>query len=304
MCRSDSQPGGPRRCGKHMRERLDAATIVLEQANATLLERTAARRARQQAAEKVRERGVAGRAARDAEKALARTTAAWSAANQARNAAALAVARAQANYDSTREGLHHLRGDLDSGERGGDTVDRFHDARRAYDREAALREIEFGPQAPLSQVGLESTALGRALIDVDTLGWLKSLPTPDRQTGVYVHRLNLVRLTAAGVRKSKTIPYLSSQPVSTTRLGEDPTRTTGEPTLADVAYVYTTQILARQDHDSYERWRMTIGSPDSQASRARWRSTAAVSSGLRSFLGTTLYGGLFPSALDQEKAAS
>lgn len=290
MCRAESEPGGPRRCSNHMRERLQAAQDALAQTTAVLTERDLTRRYHKAALEGVQERIDRGEDTsfvrnrlKSEESKAAVAESHYQAARRQRASAATAVALAQIDYDSTRDGLHDLRTMLDSEPVTDETlVARYRRARQTYDNEASHREVEFGPQVPMSDADLDQSPTGRALARSGTKGWLKSAATPDSRTGLYSHRVNLVR-RGSGARRSATLPYLSSAPVRS-EPEEGEWVLPGEPSLGRVAQEYDEQASEVRRFTDYVQWRQHKGLPNSLIARQRWRAAQTVSQRLTAFL--------------------
>lgn len=165
----------------------------------------------------------------------------------------VAQGHAQRNYDSTREGLHELRDALDGAPDDQSLRERYTQARSTYDQEAAQRTVKFGPQAPLSRVGLaDEGRLGKRLAQTNTTAWMKSATEPDDGSGLYQHRVNLVR-TADGTRRSATVPYLSSDPIGPERAA-DGIALQGEPTMAKVARWMEARMGSVREGETYTAW--------------------------------------------------
>lgn len=273
-----------------MRERLASAQHDLSRAISVLGEREATSRSREASLLAVRQRVDGGedtaclrRSLREEQQRFARAEIARQIAQQARIRAATHVAEAQADYDSTREGLHELRDALDRAEAADLALqERYQRARRTYEAEAGHREVEFGPQVPLSRQGMDDSPLGRELTRLEASGWLKSAPTPDTRTGLYSHRVNLVRRDGSA-RRSVTLPYLSPDPIHSEPVPGG-WALPGEPTLGTVASEYGTQVEEVDRCGSYVSWRQHLDLPNSLLARQRWRASVEVAKRLNGFL--------------------
>lgn len=264
MCRKDGEPGGPRRCGKHMALRLASARAAAQGAYRLTLDR---------------ENNLAGRLAwmeslpGDSESARQQVRQAQQDLRRARERSRQALLRlrvAQRDYDSTREGLQELREAYDRDPGSKMLTHRLVRALDIYDAEAERREVAFGPQSPLSRGGVkEAGDIGKAADRLGVTGWLKSAREPDTRTGLFDHRVNLV-WTQDGVRRSLTL----SQPTTEQwHRGPGLHEIERQPTLSDVC--------ARMDDDAatvnrcggiYPAWLSEEGQRNSLLMRQRWRA--------------------------------
>lgn len=273
-----------------MRERLLTAQDNLAEATSVLGERDMIRKSRRADLEGVTERVARGEDGahlrsrlRASQKRSADAEQRYLTAHEARSRAAISVALAQADYDSTREGLHDLRDLLESAP---DPMlaERYLRARTTYDDEASRREVEFGPQAPMAAVGLGVSPTGQVMDRLQVSGWLKSAAAPDTRTGLWPHKVNLVRRDSANARRSTTLPYLSHDPVRPAPEAEGSWVLTGEPTLGTVAQDYDAQVAEVGRFASYVSWRQHKGLPNSLMARQRWRAAQEVAARLGAFL--------------------
>lgn len=293
MCRGEGESGGPRRCAKHMRERLEAARSSLIRATSTFAEKDAVLKERRAWVSATQNQAhmnpSSDRAAVEltkAERSLNTAHADRERAVTTRQHAARLLTRAQADYDSTRDGLHELRAQVDAEPANPTLVERYHRARKTYDEEAATREVAYGPQVPLSIADLaDAGPLGQALGEVELHAWIKSAAEPDHRTGLYTHRVNLVRRDG-GVRKSATIPTISDQrltePNKPGQVGLD-----GEPSMADLVIDFERQIRKVRKHTTYADFLRVEDVPNTLAERQRWRAAVAVNERLQGFLPDT-----------------
>lgn len=271
MCRKDGEPGGPRRCGKHMAQRLSAARAAFQSANHALTERQVLLDGR-----KVwHEATLAGYpmdrgAERQARSQVRRAEDGVVAATQKKVLALDALRRAQADYDSTREGLQDLRDEFDDNPNDPTVRDRLLLAVRTYEHEASLREVEFGPQGPLSRKHTDQHGpVGRVLSLLGASGWLKSAPREDARTGLHEHRVNIVWQDGPR-RRSLTVPLLSTDPG---RRLEGEVDIEGQPTLGQVGdrIALDAEGVAQAD-GSYAQWVENRGSRNSLSERQQWRA--------------------------------
>ncbi len=269
-----------------MRGALDRANRRLEGSKAKFAEATAALRESTAWLEALTASGMEASERRQTTDRLQRELEQAEAAHKRHIAA---VVKAQADYDSTREGLHELRAALDLDARP-ELRERYLRAQSEYEREAALRTVRHGPQAPLSAAGAETSTVGRALLDAGTRAWLKSATEPDEHSGLYEHKVNLVRYES-GTRRSATVHYLSPRPVDPgSRVG---VAMRGEPTLGDVADAVLECVRART-YPSYDEWCTSEQIPDTPRARHRWRESFDTVGALRTFLLCRDLAGLLP----------
>lgn len=263
-----------------MAERLSAARLTFRSMNLALAEQESALSGRMVWHETVlRAELVDRKAERKAErKARAQVRKAQdgvAAATRKKIEAMVALRQAQADYDSTREGLQDLRDEFDVNPSDPTVRDRLVAAVSTYEYEASQREVEFGPQGPLSRIGVDQHGpVGRVLSRLGASGWMKSAPREDERTGLFEHRVNIVWHEGAR-RRSITVPMLSEEGL---RRGEGEVDMTGQPTLGQFCERMETDAQGVRGADgSYAQWVENRGSRNSLSERQKWRAAMRAS---------------------------
>lgn len=267
-----------------MRERLQAAQQRLTETSQVLTEANQVLRQRQAALATLNDADPPPTArVTSAQRRLGSAEREQRRAATARAQSATAVADAQADYDATREGMHDLRALVDA-EPDPALIDRYHRARRAYAAQADAGEVEFGPQAPLSSTQMDRSPLGRTLARLGTSGWMKSASGPDSRTGMFEHRVNLVRVDQEGRRRSATLPYLSREPFGP-EVGPDGRSLLNEKPFGQVSADLAGEAdRVRSCGEDYAMWRQQQGLLNGLATRQRFRAAKTVRATLTAFL--------------------
>lgn len=275
MCRAEREPGGPRRCSKHMRERLQSATATfIECSNAYEEAREILRwRLRPSLVNTTRRLARSVSQVHDAEAIVARSLA-------AKQVAARALGRARVDYDSTRDGLQELRQRVEANPGDSQLMQRYETASLVYDREASRREVRLGPQGPLSRQGMaEAGPIGRRLAEIGAEGWVKGVARPE-SSGLWLHRVN-ISWREQGKRHSVTFMAPSEEEIK--RVPGEPFLR-GEPSMASLCADLEHQYRAAVAAESCAQWCAQIGTPVSPAARLRWRSILRTREGLKAIL--------------------
>lgn len=292
MCRNADDPGGPRRCSRHMRENLHSAEVSAQAATDDLRERAMvldSRQARLQSLTTDLDALPEGSTKqhplrveqRRVERLVTKGLAERNTALDRQRKSQEAWHEAQADYDSTRDGMHDLREALDTHPADTATLQRYITARDRYAQEAQRRTVTYGPQVPLSKRGLgKERGLAGRLARAEVRFWLKSSVGPDHELGgLYGHRVNLTRVDSAGRRRSVTLPYPAAEPV---RPDGYNVHLDGEPTASEVCSYLSTQII--RDDETFREWAVRMSRRGSPNSRGDWHTARQISTALSNFV--------------------
>lgn len=188
---------------------------------------------------------------------------------------------AQANYDSTRDGMHDLRETLDADQHDTAAQQRYIIARQRYEQEAQRRVVAYGPQVPLSKHGMgNARGLAERMSRSGVRFWLKSVTGPEPEVrGRHGHRVNLTRTDSNGRRRSATLPYPTQHPV---RPDGHNIRLDGEPVASEVCSYLSTQTI--REGETFREWAVRMSKSGAPNSRSDWHAARQITSALSLFV--------------------